>query len=75
MSFKYYVIWGGGHQKITLHYKGGGTGGVKKGLRNFLMFPKEEQKYEAPPSAFPYLNEIFPHAHTDQHYTILYSTV
>ena len=38
MSFKYYVIWGG-VTKRSHCIKGGGTGGVKKGLGNFLMFP------------------------------------
>ena len=43
MTFKYYVIFGGGgHQKITLDYRGRGVGPgrAKKGLLYFLMFPK-----------------------------------
>ena len=40
MSFKYYVILGGGVTERSHSITGGGTGGVKKGSRNFLMFPK-----------------------------------
>ena len=45
----YIIFLGGGHQKITLDYRGEGGGRSresKKGLRNFLMvlyqFPSEE---------------------------------
>ena len=42
MSFKYYVILRGGVTERSHSItggRGGGTGGVKKGLGNFLMFP------------------------------------
>ena len=45
MLKNYVIFWGGGggHQKITLDYRGKGGGRSresKKGLRNFLMVPK-----------------------------------